>query len=102
MRILLVNIGDTTIEFDNNMWTGHENIYVNGELVSRKFSVFGTKHVFDVREDGEWTEYILTTGFGWQGIEASIWRNGVPIVQSGRCGLQVNVPRNGYRVEDLV
>lgn len=105
MKIIVVNIGDTRIEFDNNMWTGHENIYVNGKLVSRKFSFFGTDHVFDVEEDGELIEYILTTGFGWQGITARITRNGIPIVESGCCGLQVSVPREGlsnYHSDDLV
>ena len=52
MKIIVVNIGDTIIEFDNDMWTGHENIYVNGALVSRKFSWFGTDHIFEVKEDG--------------------------------------------------
>jgi len=105
MRIIVVNIGDTTIEFDNNMWTGHESIYVNGELVSRKFSFFGIDHVFDVEEDGEWVEYVLTTGIGWTGITADITRNGVPIVESGHQGLQINVSRNNcnnYHADDLV
>ena len=34
------------------MWTGKEYIYVNGELVSKKFSWFGIDHVFEVEEEG--------------------------------------------------
>lgn len=93
MKILSVNIGGTRIEFDNNMWTGHESIYVNEELISKKFSFFGTDHIFDVEEDGEWVEYVLTTGYGWQGIKTKITRNGITIIDSGCCGLQVSVPR---------
>jgi len=64
MKIISVNIGNTNITFDNCMWTGKEYIYVNGKLVSKKFSWFGTDHVFEVEEEGVWVEYILTTGFG--------------------------------------
>ena len=108
MRIISVKIADTIIEFDNDMWTGHENIYVNGELVSRKFSWFGTDHIFEVEEDGVWVEYILTTGFGWLGIIADITRNGVSIVESGRNGMHLSVtnraleaPKN-YRSNEFV
>jgi len=91
MRIISANIGNTRIEFDNDMWTGHENIYVNGELVSRKFSWFGTDHIFDVEEDGVWVEYVLTTGFGWNGLTTEITRNGVPILESGRNGMHLTL-----------
>lgn len=108
MRIISVNIGDTIIEFDNDMWTGHENIYVNGELVSRKFSWFGTDHIFEVEENGVWVEYVLTTGFGWMGITADITRDGIPIVESGRQGMNLsvttgalNAPKN-YRSDEFV
>lgn len=109
MRIIVVNIGDTIIEFDNDMWTGHENIFVNGELISRKFSWFGTDHIFEVEEDGVWVEYILTTGFGWMGITADITRNGIPIVESGRHGMNLSIsnsaaleaPKN-YRSDEFV
>lgn len=109
MRIISVNINGTIIEFDNDMWTGHENIYVNGELVSRKFSWFGTDHIFEVEEDGVWVEYIVTTGFGWMGITADITRNGVLLVDSGSQGMHLEIanhaaleaPRN-YRSDEFV
>lgn len=52
--------GDTVIEFHNN-WLGEETIIVNGRMVSKKSSVWGTNHYFSVVEDGEEANYILTT-----------------------------------------
>ena len=92
MRIISVNIGNTNITFDNCMWTGKEYIYVNGELVSKKFSWFGIDHVFEVEEDGEWVEYVLTTGFGCMGITADLKRNGIPIIESGSGGTTMSIP----------
>lgn len=92
MRIISVNIGDTHIEFDNDMWTGHENIYVNGELVSRKFSWFGTDHFFEVEEDGVWVDYVLTTGFGWRGLTTEITRNGVLILEASGMDKYYEIP----------
>ena len=83
MRILSVNIGTTNVVFDNNMWSGKEYVYVNGKLVSKKFSWFGTDHLFEVEENGEQAKYILTTGYGWMGITNRLTRNGVIIVDSG-------------------
>ena len=82
MRILSVNLGTTKIVFDNSIWTGIERIYVNGELVSKKFSWFGTDHHFEVEENGELAKYTLTTGYGWMGITNRLTRNGAMIVDS--------------------
>ena len=80
MRILSVNIGTTTVAFDKFMWT--EKIYANGELMSKKFSVHGTKHRFEVEENGEIVKYILTTGGGGTGNKNRLTRNGAMIVES--------------------
>ena len=93
MKIISVNINGTKIIFDNCMWTGYENIYVNGELVSKKFSWFGTDHHFEVEEDGEWVDYVLTTGIGWKGITTKIKRNGIAVLEeSGKMGLHFSIP----------
>lgn len=83
MKIISVNINGTNIRFDNCMWTGYESIYVNGELVSKKFSWWGMDHFFEVEEDGVWVDYVLTTGIGWGGVTTDIKRNGIPVLVSG-------------------
>jgi len=85
MRILSVNLGTTKIVFDNSIWTGIERIYVNGELVSKKFSWFGTDHPFQVNENGETVRYVLTSGYnGWTCTATGrLFRNGVLIAESG-------------------
>ena len=52
--------GPTIIEFHNN-WLGEETVIVNGQIMSKKFSVFGKSHYFKVMEDGHQIRYILTT-----------------------------------------
>ncbi len=52
--------GDTNIEFHNN-WLGEETVIVNGQIVSKKYSVWGTNHYFNVMEEGSHARYILTT-----------------------------------------
>lgn len=92
MKIFAINIGQTNIEFHNNMWTGHESIYVNGERVSKQFSFFGTDHFFEVEEAEGWVAYVLTTGIGWMGVTTSLKRNGVFVVEGGGSGTNVNLP----------
>lgn len=52
--------GDITIEFHNN-WLGEETVIVFGQVVSKKSSILGTSHDFNVVEKGENVRYILTT-----------------------------------------
>jgi hypothetical protein len=60
MQYQKLTTGETTIEFHNN-WLGEETVIVNGQIVSKKYSVWGTNHFFTVMEDGRQTRYILTT-----------------------------------------
>ena len=102
MKIFAVNIGRTNIEFHNNMWTGHKSIFVNGDLVSKKFSFFGTNHFFEVEEADEVAEYILTTGLRLMGVTTSLSRNGVFIIEGGGYGTCANLPvpkTHSYRDE---
>lgn len=93
MKIFAVNIGRTNIEFHNNMWTGHESIYVNGERISKKWSIFGASHYFEVEEEDGWADYVLTTGIGMMGVSTSLSRNGVSIVEGCGYGTKVNLPK---------
>ena len=83
MRMLSVNIGTSNVVFEKSMWTGREFVYVNGNLVSKKFSWFGAHHAFQVTEDGETVHYTLTTGYGWWGLITRLNRNGVLVVEAG-------------------
>lgn len=60
MQYQKLTSGETTIEFHNN-WLGEETVIVNGQIVSKKYSVWGTNHFFTVMEDGRQIRYILTT-----------------------------------------
>jgi tetratricopeptide (TPR) repeat protein len=51
---------DLIIEFHNN-WLGEEKVYVNGQLVSRKSSVMGTDHRFNLLENGKQSRYVLVS-----------------------------------------
>ncbi|MCB0685076.1 MAG: hypothetical protein KDC53_01085, partial [Saprospiraceae bacterium] len=48
------------IEFHNS-WAGEETVYLNGQLVSKKSSFWGTSHYFEAFESGEKVRYILTS-----------------------------------------
>ena len=48
------------IEFHNN-WLGEETVSVNGQVVSKKSSVWGTNHYFTVHNKGKQDRYVLTT-----------------------------------------
>ncbi len=74
------------------MWTGHESIYVNEELVSKKWSFFGTNHYFEVEEMDGWADYVLTTGIGLMGVSTSLSRNGVAVVEGCGYGTKVSLP----------
>lgn len=97
MKIISANINGTKIVFENCNWTGYEKIYVNGELVSKKFSWFGTDHFFEVKEDDVWVDYVLTTGFGVKGFTTNITRNGIPVLESSKVGMDVFLPTASSR-----
>ena len=90
MHYQKITVGRTIIEFYNN-WLGEETVTVNGQAVSRKSSVWGTKHHFTVVEGGHNARYILTTrinGFGQVVLD---------LTKNGRL-LQQNIPtRHGSR-----
>lgn len=67
--------GPTVIEFHNN-WMGEETVVVNGRVVSKKSSVWGTNHYFTVMEEGHSSRYILTTKTDGLKVLLDLSRNG--------------------------
>lgn len=60
MQYQKLTTGNIVIEFHNN-WLGEETVIVNGQIVSKESSIWGTHHHFTVMEDGHAIRYILTT-----------------------------------------
>ncbi|NND34577.1 MAG: hypothetical protein HKN76_18470 [Saprospiraceae bacterium] len=60
MHYKKLHVGDTVVEFHNN-WLGEETVIVFGKIVSKKSSILGTNHYFEVQENGERAKYVLTT-----------------------------------------
>ena len=56
----IIKIGNNVIEIHNN-WIGVQTVLVNGEIVSKKFSISGNSHFFTIRKDGYDRKCILTT-----------------------------------------
>ena len=55
-----ITLEETIIEFHNN-WLGEETVIINGQVVSKKSSVWGTHHMFTVIENNKKVKYVLTT-----------------------------------------
>ena len=60
MQYKKITSGNTIIEFHNN-WLGEETVIVNGQVVSKKSSIWGTNHYFAIPENGADVKYILTS-----------------------------------------
>jgi len=53
MKLATLSIGNNLIEAHNNMWTGVETVFFNGQKVSEQFNWFHGIHKFSVpAEDG--------------------------------------------------
>jgi tetratricopeptide (TPR) repeat protein len=73
--------GETVIEFHNN-WLGEETVIANGQLVSKKSSVWGTSHPFNVMEQGNQVRYVLRTRVNDNlAVVLDLKRNGVYIYE---------------------
>lgn len=60
MHYKKITLDNLIIEFHNN-WLGQETVIVNGQIVSKKSSVWGAHHDFTLLENGHPANYILTT-----------------------------------------
>lgn len=63
MQYQKVVLGKLLIELHNS-WAGEESVYLNGQLVSKKSSFWGTSHFFTAQEDGRKVNFVLTTKVG--------------------------------------
>ncbi len=78
MRILSLPIDDDLLEVHNNIWTGEEKVYFNGQLASVGASVFGRSHYFTVdAATGEGTDkFRVEIGMSWiGGVTVDVFRN---------------------------
>lgn len=103
MQYVQVRIGKLLIDFHNS-WLGEESVYVNGKLVSKKSSVWGTDHHFVRQEDGEEAHYVLTSRIdGMMGVALDLRRNGRPVKQGIGVpyGFKPRQPRNADRKKGL-
>ena len=60
MHYKKIKVDGLVIEFLNN-WTGQETVLVNGQMVSRKSSVWGVDHPFTSVQQGHTIRYVLTS-----------------------------------------
>lgn len=70
-------IGDDLLEIHHGMWSSKDSIFWNGELLSEKKRVFGSKHVFRVANysTGKDDVFYVKIGMGWNGTTYSVKRN---------------------------
>ena len=95
--------GNTTIEFHNS-WTGEETVIANGQVVSKKSSVWGTNHYFTVMEDSHHIRYILTTRINESlQVVLDLSRNGKLLYEGvpAQFGWKSGRPRNNAKREGL-
>jgi len=59
MKCADFKINGNSIEFHNSL-VGNEKVLVDGKVVSKKFSIFGTKHKFELNQK----EYQIKSGLG--------------------------------------
>ena len=76
MRYLTLNINkNVKIDIDNSIW-GKETISYNGEVVSKKTSIFGSVHNFEKQENSEVAKYEVKIGLSiFKGVTFNIFRN---------------------------
>ncbi len=96
--------GETIIEFHNN-WLGEEFVIINGQLVSKKSSIWGTQHHFAVIEKGHQARYVLTTKVGANmQIMIDLSRNGEVLYEDVvlKFGTEPKTPPNTFKKSGIV
>ena len=70
-------IGEDLLEIHHGMWTGKDEIRWNGETVSTRKRIFGSKHTFRVANyiTGKDDVFYVKIGMGWNGTTYSVKRN---------------------------
>ena len=85
MKYTTIHVGENKIEVFNTL-LGVEKIKVNGEIVSRKFSIFGAEHNFTIKENDKNVECKIDFGFGLHGVVFNLYKDNKPIVESPKNG----------------
>jgi len=64
MKYADFKINENTIEFHNSL-IGNETVFVDGKIVSEKFSIFGTVHKFELnKKEYQLISNTLNLGYG--------------------------------------
>ena len=74
MKYITVYLGEHKIELFNT-FLGKETVKVNGEIVSSKYSMAGTEHLFSINEKEGKSDYKLNTGVGFRGVIIDLYKN---------------------------
>ncbi len=103
MQYQQLRCGNVVIEFHNN-WLGEETVTVNGQVVSKKSSVWGIDHHFSLLEDGHNVRYVLTSKFAADlTVKLDLRRNGELIHHDVTLNLNIGgtPPQNAAKKKGL-
>ena len=78
MKYLTIYHEGNKIEIYNSI-LGQETIIVNNEVVSSKYSIFGTEHTFKIKDDS--SDYRIGVGMGITGVTYSFYKDGIAIIE---------------------
>ena len=96
MRILSLPIHDDLLEIHNNILTGEEKVYFNGQLASSGHSLFGRTHYFTAdAPDGQGIDkFRVEIGMTWWGsITVDVFRNDRCLLASSKTPVSRVDPR---------
>ena len=79
MKQVTFYIDKTTIQFSND-WMGNETITINGKQVSKKFSFFGTKHLFTIENNSIIENYSIVSDVSFKNnIVISLYEDNIKL-----------------------
>jgi hypothetical protein len=81
MKYVTYQIADNIVAFHNSL-LGKESVHLNGQLVSEKYSFFGTEHYFTIGRDNYSIRPYMTFN-SLCGIAFKIHKNGLPFAIQG-------------------
>ncbi len=83
MKFATIYLDQNKIEIDNSIF-GKETIRLNGSVVSKKYSLLGTKHQFFILENEKKIKCQLNLGYGPNGVVMDLYKNNQPVIESNR------------------
>ena len=73
MKSITFCMGENTITFTND-WDGNESVILNNEVVSKRFSWFGTSHIFTLEHNGVLESITVKSGVSFaRGIVVKLY-----------------------------